>query len=95
MTQMMDEARHMEVSESVPSPAGEACCTPARPGVGTEGDPRVAEPHPGTFLLNVLAKGLSLRFSGREYLSNTHVDKEISGAACRTRPVTCRTGPWN
>lgn len=62
----------------MPSPAGRLVARQPGPGVGTEGDPRVAEPHQGTFLLNVLGEGLVLTiFRAGEYLSKTHVDKEI------------------
>lgn len=79
VTQMMDEARHMEVFRKR-ALAGGGGLLHASPALEWALKAILESPShtQGTFLLNVLGEGLVLTiFRAGEYLSKTHVDKEI------------------
>ncbi|MBS4729316.1 ferritin-like domain-containing protein [Mycobacterium sp. SM1] len=79
VTQMMDEARHMEVFRKR-ALAGGGGLLHASPALEWALKAILESPThtQGTFLLNVLGEGLVLTlFRAGEYLAKTHVDKEI------------------
>ena len=79
VTQMMDEARHMEVFRKR-ALAGGGGLLHASPALEWALKAILESPThtQGTFLLNVLGEGLVLTiFRAGEFLSKTHVDKEI------------------
>ncbi len=79
VTQMMDEARHMEVFRKRALAGGGALLHPS-PAFEWALKAILESPThtQGTFLLNVLGEGLVLTiFRAGEFLSKTHVDKEI------------------
>jgi len=78
-TQMVDEARHMEVFRKRAIAGGGGLLHPS-PAFEWALKAILESPthSQGTFLLNVLGEGLVLSiFRAGEYLSKTHVDKEI------------------
>jgi len=79
VTQMMDEARHMEVfrKRALANGGGLLHASPAFEW-GLKAILESPTHTQGTFLLNLLAEGLVLTlFRAGEYLAKTHVDKEI------------------
>lgn len=79
VTQMMDEARHMEVFRKRAMAGGGGLLHPSPAFEWALKSILEAPTHTqGTFLLNVLGEGLVLTiFRAGEFLSKTHVDKEI------------------